>query len=127
MRSVTVIFCLLICSSVSFSQKKQTIIQQNKRVEQVINSNWTFNYFPRESTPKSYEAFGFDDSRWTAISIPHTWRTYETTGELHPFIVNSAEDDNMYWWTGWGWYRKRFALSREYFGRKVFIEFDGVQ
>lgn len=127
MRVVSVLFSLLFCLPVSYSQKKQTLAQKSLRVEQVINSNWTFNYFPRESTAKNYEAFGFDDSKWPAISIPHTWRTYETTGELHPFIVNSAEDDNMYWWTGWGWYRKRFALNKENFGRKVFIEFEGVQ
>ena len=33
----------------------------------------------------------------------------------------------MYWWTGWGWYRYRFSLNKEFFGRKVFLEFDGVQ
>ena len=127
MRLEIVIFCLLFTFPVSYSQKKQTLSQKNMRVEQLINSNWTFNYFPRESTPKNYEAFGFDDSKWPAITIPHTWRTYETTGELHPFIITSAEDDNMYWWTGWGWYRKRFALNREFYGRRVFIEFEGVQ
>ena len=127
MRLEILIFCLLLTFPVSYSQKKQTLSQKNMRVEQLINSNWTFNYFPRESTPKNYEAFGFDDSKWPAITIPHTWRTYETTGELHPFIITSAEDDNMYWWTGWGWYRKRFALNREFYGRRVFIEFEGVQ
>ena len=127
MRIIVVIFSLLFCFPVSYSQKKQTQVQKNMRYEQIINSNWTFNYLPKESAPKNYESFGFDDSKWPAISIPHTWRSYETTGELHPFIINSAEDDNMYWWTGWGWYRKRFALNKEYFGRKVFIEFVGVQ
>jgi beta-galactosidase len=31
------------------------------------------------------------------------------------------------WWRGWGWYRKHFSIGRELAGRKVFIEFDGVQ
>jgi beta-galactosidase len=127
MRFITFVICLLFCFSLSYSQKKQTQMQNNRRIEKIINSGWTFNYFPKESAPRNYEAFGFDDSKWSAISLPHTWRTYETTGELNPFIINSAEDDNMYWWTGWGWYRKHFSLNREYFGRKVFIEFEGVQ
>jgi hypothetical protein len=127
MRSVVLIFSVLFCFSGAWSQKKQTYLQTNRRIEKIINSNWTFNYFPKESAPKNYEVFGYDDSRWPSVALPHTWRSYETTGELHPFIVNSAEDDNMYWWTGLGWYRKRFSLNKEYFGRKVFIEFEGVQ
>ena len=127
MRVLVVVICFLTVSPFSFSQRKQTILQNNRRVEKLINSGWTFNYFSKESSRKNYEAFGFDDSRWSAITLPHVWRTYETTGELNPYLLMSAEDDNMYWWTGWGWYRKHFALNREYFGRKVFIEFEGVQ
>jgi len=127
MRVLVIIICFLIASPVSYSQRKQTFLQNNRRVEKVINSGWTFNYFSKESARKNYEAFGFDDSKWSAITLPHVWRTYETTGELHPYLLQSAEDDNMYWWTGLGWYRKHFALNREYFGRKVFIEFEGVQ
>jgi len=127
MRFLTIIIGFFFCYPASYSQKKLNLMQNNRRIEKVINSSWTFNYFPKESAPKNYEAFGFDDSKWSAISLPHTWRTYETTGELHPFLVNSAEDDNMYWWTGWGWYRKHFSLNKAYYGRKVFIEFEGVQ
>jgi len=64
--------------------------------------------------------------KWPAVSIPHTWSTFETTGEFHPFI-RSSESENPYWWTGWGWYRKHFSVSKEYSDRKAFIEFEGVQ
>lgn len=127
MRPVILIICLLLYSASGFSQKKQNLQQNNRRIEKAISSGWTFNYFPKETAPKNYETFGFDDSKWPVVSLPHVWRTFETTGELHPYIPNSAEDDNMYWWTGWGWYRKRFALNKEFSGRKVFIEFEGVQ
>ncbi|MBK9390701.1 MAG: hypothetical protein IPN68_11045 [Bacteroidetes bacterium] len=120
MRPVILVICLLLSSASSFSQKKQNLQQNNRRIEKTISSGWTFNYFPKENAPKNYEAFGFDDSKWPVVSIPHVWRTFETTGELHPFIVSSSEDDNMYWWTGWGWYRKRFSLNKELYGRKVF-------
>jgi len=52
---------------------------------------------------------------------PHTWSTYETTGELHPFIRNPFESDNPYWWMGWGWYRKHFSVNREFSDCKVLL------
>ncbi len=100
---------------------------EDQRPEQIINSQWTFNYFPGETADDGYESPGFDDSAWPVVSIPHTWNTYETTGELHPFIGNASESDNPYWWIGWGWYRKHFKIERDIADRKVFIQFDGVQ
>jgi Glycosyl hydrolases family 2, sugar binding domain/Glycosyl hydrolases family 2, TIM barrel domain/Glycosyl hydrolases family 2/Glycoside hydrolase family 2 C-terminal domain 5 len=113
--------------SVSNAQKKPFEDQKSHRIEKIINSQWTFNYFTNEAAVKSYESPGFDDSKWPAISLPHTWSTYETTGEFNPFNRNAAESANPYWWTGWGWYRKHFSINRDYSGRKVFIEFEGVQ
>lgn len=97
-------------------------------IEQTINRAWTFNYFPAEDADKAgCEAPAFDDSTWPAIALPHTWQTYETTGKVHPFIADAVEKSDGYWWNGWGWYRKHFTISQEETGRKVFIEFDGVQ
>jgi beta-galactosidase len=127
MKIITLLLSAFICISVSNAQKKPSESQKSKRIEKIINSQWTFNYFPTESASKGYEMARFDDSKWPAISLPHTWSTYETTGEIHPFIMNPAETDNMYWWIGWGWYRKHFSVSNAYSGMKVFIEFEGVQ
>jgi len=127
MRIITLVVSVFICISVSNAQVKPAVTQKNLRIEKIINSQWTFNYFPSESADKGYESNGFDDSKWPAISLPHTWNTYETTGELHPFIRNVAENDNIYWWIGWGWYRKHFSISKDYAGKEIFIEFEGVQ
>src|SRR5262249_50692085 len=98
------------------------------RVAQTINRDWTFNYFPAENADHAgCQAPGFDDSTWPAIAVPHTWQTYETTGKLHPFIHDASEKDDPYWWFGWGWYRKHFSVAKDQAGRKVFVEFDGVQ
>lgn len=100
----------------------------NHRLEQTIDGQWTFNYFPAENADAAgYEAPGFDDSTWPAVALPHTWQTYETTGKLHPFIADAIEKPDNYWWKGWGWYRKHFSISTEEIGRRVFVEFDGVQ
>ncbi len=127
MKTFAFLFSGLFFFSVSFSQNNNVEIQKNNRFEKVINSQWTFNYFSGAGENKGYESPGFDDSRWIAISIPHTWSTFETTGELHPFIRNASENDNPYWWTGWGWYRKHFSIKKEFSDRKIFIEFEGVQ
>ena len=127
MKIITLLLAAFICISGSNAQMKPSGNQTSRRLEKVINSQWTFNYFPDETANKGYELPGTDDSKWPAISLPYTWNTYETTGELHPFIRNTAESDNPYWRTGWGWYRKHFLINRDYSDRKVFIEFKGVQ
>lgn len=106
------------------SCKKQQI---ESRLVKTINTEWTFNYFPEEIPDSSFTNCSFDDSNWQAVAIPHTWSTYETTGEVHPFIYNASERDDSYWWYGWGYYRKKFSIDHSLKDKKVFVEFDGVQ
>ncbi|WEK21382.1 MAG: glycoside hydrolase family 2 TIM barrel-domain containing protein [Candidatus Pedobacter colombiensis] len=98
------------------------------RISKVINEHWTFNYFPDTKADKGgFENPSFNDSKWPSVAVPHTWSTYETTGEVHPFIRNPSDKDNDYWWKGWGWYRKHFTIPVSQKGKRIFIEFDGVQ
>lgn len=98
------------------------------RIEQTINRDWVFNYLPAGNADSAgCEAPGFNDAGWPAVAVPHTWQTYETTGEIHPFIHDASEKNDPYWWEGWGWYRKHFSVDKKMAGRKVFVEFDGVQ
>ncbi|MCX6334600.1 MAG: DUF4982 domain-containing protein [Bacteroidia bacterium] len=127
MKKFFVLLLLIACISPAQSKGKTTQPQKSPRIEKNINSQWTFNYFPEESQAINYESAGFDDSKWPIVSIPHTWSTYETTGEVHPFIKSPSEIDNPYWWTGWGWYRKHFQINTDIIGKKVFVEFEGVQ
>jgi hypothetical protein len=127
MKIITFLLSTLLFFSVSFAQNRPEENQRSRRIEKIINSQWTFNYFPVAAANNGYESPGFDDSKWPAISIPHTWSTYETTGELHPFVMSASETEDPYWYLGWGWYRKHFSINREYSDRKVFIEFEGVQ
>jgi hypothetical protein len=127
MKYLTIIILSAFWTYYSFGQKSFSEISKSPRIEKIINSQWTFNYFPDDKADKGYETSGYDDSKWPAVSIPHTWSTYETTGGIHPFIKDAAESDNPYWWTGWGWYRKHFTINQSYSDYKVFIEFEGVQ
>lgn len=124
------IIALLLIFTFIFSAEateKKSNPGKSPRVEKIINSMWTFNYFPEENREAGYQTADFDDSKWPLISIPHTWSTYETTGEIHPFIKSPSEKDNPYWWNGWGWYRKRFRVNADLADKKVFVEFEGVQ
>jgi hypothetical protein len=127
MRIIIFMLTLLVCTSVSKAQKKPSDNQSGKRIEKIINSQWTFNYFPNVATDKGYESYIFDDSKWPAISLPHTWNTYETTGEINHLQGNTEESDNTYWTIGWGWYRKHFLINPDLSSGKVFVEFHGVQ
>jgi hypothetical protein len=127
MKTTITVLLSVLCQIAVNAQTLPSNISKSPRIEKIINSQWTFNYFPEEKAGTGYEAVNFDDSRWPAISIPHTWMTYETTGDIHPFIRNASETDNSYWWNGWGWYRKRFTINNTYAGNKVFVEFEGVQ
>lgn len=117
---------LILAGAGLFSAKGQDISEsQLPRITRTINNNWTFSYYPSVSADKGYETGGFDDSRWQAITLPHTWNTSEFTGD--PATGNSDDPDSPYWRNGWGWYRKSFTINQAFADRKAFIEFDGVQ
>ncbi|MCL3780566.1 glycoside hydrolase family 2 protein [Prolixibacteraceae bacterium JC049] len=103
-----------------------------------LNENWTFNFFPEEADDKSFASMNFDDSKWSAISIPHSYQNYETTRQEHPFIMNASEEkksffrakggkgDVKYWYYGWGYYRKNFTVEELAKNERIFVEFEGV-
>ena len=102
MKAIALMFSASLFYVVSFAQNKPEENQKSQRIEKTINSQWTFNYFPAADPGKGFELPGFDDSRWPAISLPHTWGTYETTGQL----FNASDAEISYWKTGWGWYKQ---------------------
>ena len=115
---------LLVC----ISGDEPYSFQASPRIEKTINTNWTFNYFPeKDSDVKGFENPTYDDSKWPVVYLPHTWQTFETTQELHPYIRSASHDDDPYWWNGWGWYRKHLIVGRQYQNQKIYLEFDGVQ
>ena len=73
---------------------------KNSRISIDINSNWTFNFNPVQQVNSEFISATFNDSTWPIVGIPHTWQTYETTSDLHPFIKDASERDDPYWWKG---------------------------
>ncbi|HEX7903928.1 MAG TPA: glycoside hydrolase family 2 TIM barrel-domain containing protein [Chitinophagaceae bacterium] len=122
--SIVVVFCVFTTSA----QQKSYNVNNNVRITVSVNEGWKFQYFPaEEAINDGFEKINFDDNKWTEVAAPHTWSTYETTKEVHPFIRNPSPKDNPYWWNGWGWYRRNIEIDKSFGGKKVIIEFDGVQ
>lgn len=99
---------------------------QKGRIEVTINREWKFRYFPESPIGEIQQQMEYNDADWQPIALPHTWSTYETTKEQHPFILHPSEKDDSFWWYGWGWYRKVFLVNSRHHGNRLFLECDGV-
>lgn len=128
-RFTLLLTAVALMSSLALSAKKSASLAANDqgRVEVNINRDWTFNYYPSGEEKTEIAKSDFDDSHWKAIALPHTWSTYETTRDVHPYIMMASERDDSFWWNGWGYYRKHLTLGNELRGKRMFVEFDGVQ
>jgi len=58
------------------------------------------------------DAAAFDDTKWDDANLPHSFSI--------PYFASER------FYTGYGWYRKHFAIPSAWFGMRVNLEFDGV-
>jgi len=102
------------------------------RIRQTFNQGWLFarqatgtgelGSFDRDTTASSQIEPRFrnapqpqyDDSGWERIGLPHTWNAQDVM------------DDVSGYWRGIGWYRKHFHLDARFAGKRIFLEFEGV-
>jgi beta-galactosidase len=64
------------------------------------------------------ESYAFDDEAWTSAHLPHTARVES--------LVTGPPGSDTFQWQGTCWYRRRFSLSPEAAGKKVFLNFEGA-
>jgi beta-galactosidase len=106
--------------------------QDSPRIRQNFNAGWLFHRqskgtgelgsFDRQNgaaaqvEPRFREAYKiqYDDSWWEPINLPHTWNAHDVS------------DEKPGYWRGIGWYRKHFKLDSKFQGKRVFLEFEGV-
>jgi beta-galactosidase len=62
-----------------------------------------------------------DDWTWRSIDLPHDWSI-----ELQRAPTSPSGSAGGYFPTGVGWYQKPFSSPREWRGKKVLVEFEGV-
>ncbi len=132
MRRVQLCLLILITASSSVGLKSSSQDSSTPRVHQNFNGGWLFHRqshgvgelgsFDRESgmagqvEPRFRQAPlpDYDDSWWQQLNLPHTWNAYDVT------------DEKPGYWRGIGWYRKHFRLENQYSGKRIFLEFEGV-
>src|ERR1039458_9351509 len=82
----------------------------NPREDINLDAGWRFI---RQDVPAATNVV-FDDSSWTAISLPHTWNNLD------------GQDGGNNYYRGIGWYRRHYTVSTNEAGRRLFLKFDGV-
>ncbi len=80
------------------------------RTSSRLSEGWRF---VREDA-KVAEKPGYNDSNWSAVSLPHTWNVED------PF------DDTPGYYRGTGWYRKSLELDSRLKGKKLFLYFEAA-
>jgi len=105
-----------------------------------LNGQWKFNWVSRpEQRPVDFYRVDFDDSHWKTIPVPSNWQMqgydtpiYRNNGYTFqrdwPHVMSEPPRD----WTAYkdrnpvGSYRREFDVPAAWKGRRVFIDFDGV-
>ena len=92
---------------------------QTQTSRQVLDadSNWRFLL----GDPSGAEAGQFADGSWRTVNLPHDWSI-----EGVPEKDNPSAAGGGFYPGGTGWYRKTFTAPKEWKGKRVSVEFDGV-
>lgn len=76
-----------------------------------FNTRWAF----LRGDATGAEAVSYNDKNWSAVSIPHTMRLE---------VKHNGGNQN---YRGIGWYRRYFRIDKANSGKRITINFDGVQ
>ncbi|MGD1072017.1 MAG: sugar-binding domain-containing protein [Bryobacteraceae bacterium] len=88
------------------------------RTRASFDLNWKFIH----DDVAGAEAPGFDDSKWTAVSLPHSFNDIDS---FRVIINHSGGDRGTF--KGVVWYRKHFKLPAADAQKKIFLEFEGMR
>jgi beta-galactosidase len=113
-----IIFCLSIYFCGQSLAEEKFAPPASPRITYNFNPGWKFAFGDAAGADNP----DFDDSAWTAVSLPHTWNE---TDSYRKYISHGGGDQGIK--TGIGWYRKHFKLPADAEGRKVFLQFDGLR
>jgi beta-galactosidase len=90
---------------------------QTSRVELSADSDWRFLL----GDPSGAEARQFVDASWRTVNLPHDWSIEGVPDKSSP-----TGGGGGFFPAGTGWYRKTFTAPKEWKGKRVSVEFDGV-
>ena len=87
------------------------------RIIQSLDADWRFIV----ADVNGAERVEFDDTAWRKVDVPHDWSIEGPFDQNNP-----TRGAGGFLPAGIGWYRRHLVLPKEYTGRRVFVEFDGV-
>jgi beta-galactosidase len=88
---------------------------QGARLIAPLDAGWRFT---QASPASGVEAPAFDDARWSAVELPHTWNRIGNAGTERSPLSNNVQ--------GIGWYRLHFKPPPAAPGSRYFLQFDAV-
>ncbi|HWB61222.1 MAG TPA: DUF4982 domain-containing protein [Chthoniobacteraceae bacterium] len=100
-------FCVPTCVRADYTPPASNHLDLN------FNYDWKFI---KEDVKGGAQAPGFDDSKWDAVSLPHTWND----DKFRSWVFEEKT------YSGKAWYRKHFTLDPSWQGRKVIVEFQCI-
>ena len=107
---VLVFICLALSPPGTTLASEVYVPPATHRADIILDSNWRFI---RADAPGA-DATNFDDSTWTAITLPHTWNNLD------------GQDGGGDYHRGPAWYRTHFTVAPEFQSRHLFLKFDGA-
>ncbi len=104
MNSKMIFLFVIVCAVIANAQTAQ--YQQNTIP---VNDGWKFV----RADVNGAEAVAFDDSKWSQVTVPHTWNDQDT-----------LKGGNYY--RGPGWYRIKLTIPEAAKGQRLFIHFEAA-
>ncbi len=114
MKIITAVISLLILAT--FSSRADND-RGGPRQRLSMDLNWSFT----RGDPAGARSPAFDDSGWRVLDVPHDWSIEGPYAQ-----TNSTAGSGGFLPAGIGWYRKHFATSAAFKGKRVSVQFDGV-
>ena len=113
---LTFLFCA--CNQI---QKKDS--NENPRKKILFDFDWKFQLGDIENG----QLTDLDDVDWRNVDLPHDWSIEDIPGTNSPIDSNTIGGiSNGYFVGGIGWYRKSFEIPKDFNGKKLMLEFEGV-
>jgi len=99
------------------SAADRTASSESVRIVRSLDADWRFVVADAQGA----EQPDFDDAAWRKVDVPHDWSI------AGPFDQNSPSGGaGAFLPGGVGWYRKHLVVPKEYAGRRITVEFDGI-
>lgn len=131
--SAPITICFIICMTSEIGRSAEISKRPfDSPIRQNVGLNFEWRFYKNDCN--GAETPSFDDSKWVIVDVPHDWSIAGPVDKSNSIDVKdfekwvrwTKEGSQGYLPRGIGWYRKHLTCPKEYKGKKVFIEFDGV-